>query len=71
MATTFTFTLSDADTTRLVGALCAMAGQPVSVVNARAYLVGFLTNSVTSTENHAARDKAMNAVTTNPPVVVS
>ncbi len=71
MATTFTFTLSDADTTRVVSALCAMAGQPVSVANARAYLVGFLTNSVTSTENEAARTKAMNVVTTNPPVVVT
>ena len=71
MATTFTFTLSDTDTTRVVNALCAMAGQPVSVANARAYLVGFLTNSVTSVENQTARDKAMNAVTTNPTVVVT
>ena len=71
MATTLTFTLSDADATRVVSALCAMAGQPVSLANARAYLVGFLANSVTSAENQAARDKAMTAVTTNPPVVVT
>jgi len=71
VATTLTFTLSDIDTTRVVSALCAMAGQPVTVANARAYLVGFLTNSVTSMENQAARDKAMAAVTTNLPVVVT
>jgi len=71
VATTFTFTLSDADASRVVSALCAMAGQPVSLANARAYLVGFLANSVTSTENQAARANAMKAVTTNPPVVVT
>lgn len=71
MATTLTFTLSDADASRIVSALCAMAGQPVSLDNARAYLIGFLANSVTSTENQGARDKAMKAVTTNPPVVVT
>lgn len=71
MATTLTFTLSDADTTRVVNALCAMAGQPVSLANARAYLITFLTQSAASVENQTARDKAMKAVTTNPPVVVS
>lgn len=71
MATTVTLTLSDTDATRVVKALCAMAGQPVTLANARAYLVAFVCQSVATTENQAARDKAMSAVTTNPPVSVT
>lgn len=71
MAITFTFTLSDADATRVVTTLCALAGQPATVANARAYLISFLTQSVTTVETQAARDKAMTQVTTNPPVVVT
>ncbi len=71
MATTISFTLSDADATRVVAALCALAGQPASVANAKAYIAAFLVQSVTSTETQAARDKAMKAVSTNAPVSVT
>jgi len=71
VATTLTLTLSDTDATRVVNALCARAGQPASLANARAYLIAFLCQSVATVENQAARDKAMSAVTTNPPVSVT
>ncbi len=71
MPTTLTFTLSDADAARIVVALCSLAGKPPTVLNARTYLIAFLTQTVTSMETQAAQAKAMAVVSTNPPVVVS
>lgn len=73
MPTTLTFTLSDADAdaTRTVAALCSLAGKPPTVPNARAYLIAFLSQSVTSVETQAAQAKVMAAVSTNQPVVVT
>jgi len=68
---TFTFTVADTDLTRVSTALCTAAGLPVSAANTKAVILAYITQTVRSMENAAARDKAMNAVTTNPPVVVS